>query len=116
MRFWLCEGGLDCGSVIGENGVKMADGVLQELRKWKADNAGKYGIVEMGVFGSVARGEETAESDVDVVVTMEKPNLLVMVGIKQDLEDYLKKPVDVIHSGNGESRFYRRIEREMVVV
>ncbi|MCY4047171.1 MAG: nucleotidyltransferase domain-containing protein [Candidatus Dadabacteria bacterium] len=94
----------------------MANSTLQGLRNWKAENAGKYGIVEMGVFGSVARGEETAESDVDVVVTMEKPNLLVMVGIKHDLEGYLKKSVDIIHSGTRNRYLAKRIEREMVVV
>ena len=94
----------------------MANNTLQELRNWKAENAGKYGIVEMGVFGSVARGEETAESDVDVVVTMEKPNLFTIARIQIELEQHLNKPVDVVHSGNGESKFYRRIERERVVV
>ncbi|MCY4043172.1 MAG: nucleotidyltransferase domain-containing protein [Candidatus Dadabacteria bacterium] len=94
----------------------MANSTLQGLRNWKAENAGKYGIVEMGVFGSVARGEETAESDVDVVVTMEKPNLLVRIRIKRELEEYLKKSVDVVHKGDGSHYLDKRIEREMVVV
>jgi len=90
--------------------------ILRELKNWKAANADKYGIVEMGVFGSVARGEATPESDVDVVVRMKKPNLLVMAQIQIELEEHLKRPVDIVHNGNGRCRFYRWVERETVVV
>ena len=37
-----------------------------------AENASKYGIMRMGIFGSVARDEQTVESDVDVYVEIAK--------------------------------------------
>lgn len=94
----------------------MAGNTLQELKEWKAENADKYGILEMGVFGSLARNEETPESDVDVVVRMKKPNLFVRIRIKRELEEYLKKSVDVVHKGDGSHYLDKRIEREMIVV
>jgi len=60
--------------------------ILRQLRVWKKPNAGKYDIAGMGVFGSVARDGASAHSDVDVVIRMANPSLLVMVDIKRELE------------------------------
>ena len=40
---------------------------LSLLRKYMRENAVKYGISRMGIFGSVARGEQHDGSDVDTV-------------------------------------------------
>ena len=41
---------------------------LSLLRKYMRENAVKYGISRMGIFGSVARGEQHDGSDVDICV------------------------------------------------
>lgn len=46
--------------------MKTTSEYIALLRKYMAENAHKYGIVRMGIFGSVARGEQTENSDVDV--------------------------------------------------
>ena len=57
----------------------------------------QYGIKKAAVFGSVARNEETKNSDLDLVVSFGKQyDLLDMVGLKQDIEDVLKIPVDIV--------------------
>ena len=38
------------------------------LRRFKQEHAVEYGITNIGIFGSVARGDHTDESDVDVLV------------------------------------------------
>ena len=49
------------------------------------------------LFGSVARGQNTPDSDVDLVVSFgKKYDLLDIVGLKQDLEEALQVPFDVI--------------------
>ena len=90
--------------------------ILRQLRAWKKANAGKYNIAEMGVFGSAARGSAGAHSDVDVVIRMTNPNLLVMVGVKRELEKTLNKRVDIIHRGTGNRFLNRRVEEEAVYV
>lgn len=45
--------------------------ILATLREYKRTNADKYGILELGVFGSVARDEAGEDSDVDVVTRTE---------------------------------------------
>ncbi|HZU13522.1 MAG TPA: nucleotidyltransferase family protein [Chloroflexota bacterium] len=56
-----------------------------------------YGARRVRLFGSVARGDDGQGSDVDLVLTV-KPgtSLLNLVAIKQDLEDLLGRPVDVV--------------------
>ena len=71
--------------------------VLKILAQQQGELAKRYGVTKLGIFGSVARGEATEESDVDVVVEMEKPDLFFMVHIKQELEDVLHCPVDIVH-------------------
>lgn len=49
------------------------DEVLAILRRHKAEFAARFGVTELGVFGSVARDEAAADSDVDIVVWMRNP-------------------------------------------
>lgn len=48
---------------------------LRLLRQYKESFADKYGIERIGIFGSVARGEQTKDSDVDIVVHRKCPKL-----------------------------------------
>jgi predicted nucleotidyltransferase len=47
--------------------MKTTNEYIHLLRDYKRQHAAKYGIVRMGIFGSVARGEQTDDSDVDVI-------------------------------------------------
>lgn len=69
---------------------------LQLLRQYKASASEKYGIKRIGIFGSVARGEQTEASDVDIVVSLAKPRLFNLVHIKDDLQHLFGRPVDIV--------------------
>jgi predicted nucleotidyltransferase len=93
------------------------DQVINLLRQFKADNQVKYSIIKLGIFGSASRGELHGRSDIDIVVELEKPDLFYIVGIKQDLEEQLQCPVDIIRYRNKMNKFLkRRIETEAVYV
>ena len=47
------------------------------------ENAVKYGISRMGIFGSVARGEQHDGSDVDICVEIDRPSIFTLVHIKE---------------------------------
>jgi predicted nucleotidyltransferase len=68
---------------------------LQRLQRHQADLQTRYDVTRIGIFGSVARGEATPGSDIDIVVHM-KPDLLQRVRLKAELEDLLGRSVDVI--------------------
>ena len=59
--------------------------------------AKKYGAKNIRIFGSMARGEETLQSDLDIIVEMEKgSSLLDIIAIKQDIEELLGLNVDIV--------------------
>jgi predicted nucleotidyltransferase len=89
--------------------------VLEQHRDAILEIAAKYGASNLRVFGSVARGEETDQSDLDILVDLE-PNrsLLDQVGLKQELEELLGRPVDVLIEGGISPYLEERILSEAV--
>jgi predicted nucleotidyltransferase len=93
--------------------MKTTAEYISILRDYVAKNAGKYHITRMGIFGSVARGEQTEGSDVDIYLETSKPSLFALVHIKEDLQklfgcDVLREHMDA---------FLRsRIEKEGIYV
>lgn len=69
------------------------------------------------VFGSVARGEETAMSDIDLLVEMPYPySLFSFLTIKNDLEDQLQKKVDLIEYKTIKPTLRERILKEAITI
>lgn len=59
--------------------------------------AARHGARNVRVFGSVARGQDRSESDVDLLVDMDNDrSLLDLVGLEQELEALLHRKVDVL--------------------
>ena len=56
---------------------------------------GQFGIRSLRLFGSVSRGEQREDSDVDICVDME-PSLYLLVRLKRFLEQLLQCTVDVV--------------------
>ena len=71
------------------------ENVLHILKSHKPDLARNYGLLKLGVFGSVARNMAEEGSDIDIVVETKVPNLLRMVNLKEDLEELLHSKVDL---------------------
>ncbi|MBW6519971.1 MAG: nucleotidyltransferase domain-containing protein [Desulfoarculaceae bacterium] len=91
--------------------------VLRILGLHRDELAERYGVTRIGIFGSVARGDVTEVSDVDVVVEMMKPDLFYMVHIKEELEEALHCPVDIVHYRQQMNEFLKkRINSEAVYV
>ena len=70
---------------------------IQEIKQKTAPVLRKYGIGRAAVFGSAARGEMRANSDVDILVDLRADaSLLDVIELKQQLEDALGRDVDVV--------------------
>ena len=75
----------------------------------------KHGIKRAGLFGSFSRAEETGKSDLDILVELgSKISLLEFVKIKLELEDILKKRVDLVEYQSIKKRLKERILKEEV--
>ena len=87
--------------------------VLAILRDFKQNFADKYGILEIGIFGSVARDESRDDSDVDICIKTETPNPFNLVHIKEDIEGLTGKHVDIIRVREKMNPYLKeRIEKE----
>ena len=92
---------------------------LQDITYIVRPLADKYNIKSVYLFGSYAREEATAESDVDLLVYGGDGFKLTMVfAFAEELRKALQKNVDVfeIHEVNQESDFYKTIMNERVLV
>jgi len=60
------------------------------IQSHKPELAEKYGVSEIGIFGSVVRGEAREDSDVDVLVEFDKPiGLIKFIGLEFLLQELL---------------------------
>ena len=75
--------------------------LLQAKREDVLRLAEQYGARNVRIFGSVARGEDDEQSDIDLLVDMEPGrSLLEVVGLWQDLQELLECNVDVVTEGS----------------
>jgi predicted nucleotidyltransferase len=88
-------------------------GILETLRQYKRENSKKYGINSIGIFGSYSKGQATDESDIDVVIETQYPDLYMLVHIKEELEQLLNKSVDLIRNKENMNPYLKkRIARD----
>lgn len=93
--------------------MKTTAEYLQLLRQYMNTHASLYGITRIGIFGSVARGEQSEGSDVDICFEAPAPNLFVFARIKFELEALLGSPVDLVRLRDRMDVYLRRdIEKE----
>ena len=93
--------------------MKSRQEILALLRDFKVRKGKKYGILKMGIFGSVARDQQTESSDVDIYYEGEAQGLFSLSHLKNELEELLGSPVDIIRLRDRMNQLLRkRIERE----
>lgn len=71
--------------------------IVQQRKKEIIAVARAHGLVNVRIFGSVARGEDTDQSDIDLLVDLEKGRtLLDLGGALVQLQDLLGRRVDIV--------------------
>ena len=89
--------------------------ILSTLRIYKEKYAKQYGIEEIGLFGSYARGEAKRESDVDVFVRLKYSNLFLLSRIRIELEELLGVRTDVVQLRDRMNTYLKKhIEEEAI--
>lgn len=80
-----------------QTGLGISD-LLQDQRDAIVEIADKHGAYNVRVFGSVARGEATADSDIDLLIDydLERITPWFPAGLMLDLEKLLNRKVDVV--------------------
>ena len=97
--------------------MKSTKEYIELLKEFKNKEAGHYAISRIGIFGSVARGEQTEESDVDVYVECPPKGLFRLGSLKNTLEQLFGCRVDIVRLRDHMNAFLReRIEKEGIYV
>lgn len=75
----------------------------------------KHRVKRIAIFGSYADGRSTAKSDIDLLIEFEKgTSLLDMVGLKLDLQELLKRDVDIATPRSLSKYIRNRVLKEAV--
>jgi len=97
--------------------MKSTSEILFLLRQYKPTAMNRFGLTRLGIFGSVARGEQTDASDVDVCYEGKVPSLLTLDMLQTDLEKLLGCRVDMVRIRDGMNQLLRsRIQKEGIYV
>jgi len=77
----------------------------------------RYGVKKIGLFGSCVRGQMTADSDIDILVEIEKDiSLLDFVGLKLEIEEALNRKVDLVEYNTIKPLLRERILNEQEII
>lgn len=92
--------------------------LVQEKREQILLLAAKHGAFNVRLFGSVARGEETEDSDIDFLIDydLDRVSAWFPVGLIQDLEGLLGCKVDVVTEQGLKPRIRQRVLEDCVVL
>ncbi len=97
--------------------ARPVDRYLLELRQQLPELAEKYCVRSLEVFGSYVRDEQTAKSDLDVLVTFHKaPDLFQFIELENRLSDVLGVKVDLVMKSAHKPRLEQRILHEAIPV
>ena len=94
-----------------------SDEILLLLHRYKERNRKKYRIINIGLFGSGSQRAMNEQSDIDIVVELEEPDMFNLISIKQDLEEELNRAVDIVRYREKMNAFLKaKIEKEAIYV
>lgn len=101
----------------GEQLMKTTEEILDVLREFKRTAGDKYGIEQLALFGSTARGEQNEDSDIDICIKLRKTTFRAYSAIQEELEQRFRKKVDLLTMHENMRQLFRRnIEQDAIYV
>jgi len=89
--------------------------VLQTLASHREELHDRFGVESLAVFGSLVRGEDTPQSDIDILVRFDGPATSKRYfGVQFYLDDLLGRPVDLVTDKALRPELRPYIEREAI--
>jgi len=90
---------------------------IEEIKRKILPILQRYGVKKVGLFGSCVRGEIREDSDIDILVQIEKDiSLFDFVGIKLEIEEALERKIDLVEYSTIKPLLKERILKEQVVI
>jgi len=94
----------------------MNNEILTILKQNKSHIFSKYPLQSMAVFGSCSRGDNTENSDVDILVELNGTMGLRFLHLNYEIEALLKRKVDLISKRALKQEFLKEIEPDLIYV
>ncbi len=93
------------------------DQSIELLKKEKQLLTERFGVEELAVFGSVARGNETSGNDIDILVSLNNKTLQNYIALTEYLQPILNRKVDLVTKHKFLStRFSKAIKEDIIYV
>lgn len=91
---------------------------MKMIKETVADYFKNQPVLKAWLFGSFSRGEETADSDVDIIVLLDKSNPigLKFFGMWSELEELLGRRVDLVSEGTLLPFAQKSAEKERILI
>jgi len=91
---------------------------IEKLRQNNPRLRSTFGIVEMSIFGSVARRQNKPSSDIDILISFEStPSIFVLERVRRSLREILQVRIDIVVDNNElDQNFRKHISNEKVKV
>jgi predicted nucleotidyltransferase len=89
--------------------------ILRFLKAEKAFLKNEFGVINIGLFGSYAKGNQRADSDIDLLVELKEPRFEWIAGLQMYLEKKFDKKIELVRKSDSVNRrFTQRIENEVI--
>lgn len=89
--------------------------ILTVLKSEKSYLRNKYGVLNIGLFGSYAKDTQHADSDIDFLVELEAPRFDWLAGLQIYLEEKFDRKIELVRKGNKVNRhLMERIGGEVI--
>ena len=96
---------------------KSLDEIKEVIKKHKDELKEKYSVKEIGIFGSIVRGEAKEDSDVDILVEFEKPiGLFKFLELEEYLSNLIGRRVDLVSKKALKPHIGKHILEEVVTI
>jgi uncharacterized protein len=86
------------------------------LVQLKPELEATYGVMTLGLFGSVVRDDFSEKSDIDILVDFNRPVGIEFIDLADLLENKLQKKVDLVSRNGIKEKYYKAIQPEILYV
>ena len=89
--------------------------IMDVLKNDKAFLRKEFGVINIGLFGSYAKGNQKVDSDIDFLVELKEPRFEWLAGLQIYLETKFGRKIELVRKGkNVNQRLIQKVERDII--
>ena len=93
--------------------LKNAKELLSKNRMYLTQ---KYNLSYIAIFGSLSRGDNHENSDIDILVDFKQPIGILFIDLADELENILNNKVDLVSRNALKTKYFEHIEKDLIYV